>query len=300
MTLHQLKVFVTVARLKSFTQAAETLRIRQPSVSLLIQGLQRELGVKLFEQLGKKVRLTRAGEELLPRAAEMLAKEVEIKEVLDDIKGLKKGKISIGGSGFAGASFLPVALQEFKNQYPAVDVALRIERSQVLEKMLLDGDLDLAVLGRPSESSLLLMELYHEEEIVCIAPPNHLLTRKHTVPLELIAREPLIVSGDGSRIRGMLEQKFAEKRIPFTPRLEIDIHQLGGRDAEKNAVANGLGIGFLTRCYVELDVRAGRLKVLKVPELKLKRTIYIAVHKNRKISHFVQAFSDFLKRYQQQ
>jgi len=166
--------------------------------------------------------------------------------------------------------------------------------------MLLDGDIDLAVLGRPSKCSLLCVEPYREEDIGFIAPSNHPLTRKRSVPLDTIAKEPLIVSRDGSYVRGMLEQKFAEKGLPFSPLLEIDIHQLGGRDAEKNAVASGLGIGFLSRCYVELDVKAGRLKVLKVPELKLKRIISIAVHKNRRSTPFVQAFSDFLKCYKQQ
>jgi DNA-binding transcriptional LysR family regulator len=218
---------------------------------------------------------------------------------MEDFKGLKKGKITVGGSGFAGSCFLPLAVQEFKNQYPAIDVTLKIDRSQALEKMLLDGTIDLAVLGRPSQCSHLFVEPYREADLVFVAPPNHPLTRKRSVSLQAIAKEPLIVSRDGSHVRSMLEQEFAARGLPFSPLLEIDIHQLGARDAEKNAVASGLGIGFLSGCYVESDVKAGRLKVLKVSELKLKRLISIAVHKNRRNSPHVQVFSEFLKRYEQ-
>ena len=287
------------AELGSFTEAGVTLDLRQPSVTALIQGLERDLKIKLFDRMGNKIRLTEAGERLLPYAKNMLSTSDQILVEMDELKGLKKGKLSVGGSGYAGASFLPVALQEFKHQYPEIDVSLKIDRSLTLEKMLLEADLDLAVLGRPAESSLLFVDPYHEEDVVFIASSKHPFTRKRTVPLKLIAKEPLVISGNGSRVRGQLEQIFKEKGLPFTPRLEIDIHQLGGRDAEKNAVASGLGIGFLSQCYVELDVKAGRLKVLKVPELKLKRTIYIVAHKNRLDSPLVQAFSNFLKRYKQ-
>ena len=300
MTLYQLKVFATVAKLKSFTLAADALRVRQPSATLIIQNLQRELDTKLFERLGNKIRLTAVGQELLREAEAIVARADGIKDKVDEVKGLKKGKIAVGGSGFAASFFLPFALREFQKLYPAINVSLNVERSQVLEKMLLAGDLDIAVLGRPSKCPVLLVEPYQEKEMVFVAPPNHPLTRKRSVPLEIIAKEPLIVSRDGSYVRDMLERKFSERGLPFSPLLEVDIHQLGGRDAEKNAVAMGLGIGFLSRCYVELEVKAGRLKVLKVPELNIKRTICIAVHKNRQSSPHVQVFRDFLKRYKQQ
>jgi DNA-binding transcriptional LysR family regulator len=296
MTLHQLNVFATVAKLRNFTLAADNLRVSQPSVSLLVKSLERELEVKLFEKLGNKVRLTVAGERLLQDTEEILARVEGIRERIDEIKGLKKGKISVGGSSSAATSFLPATVDKFKKQYPGVEVILKIERSTSLEKRLLEGELDLAVMGLAPRSPLLVYEIYREEDVVAIAPPSHPLTKKRSVSLELIAKERLITHDKGTLTRDLVEQRFAQLRLPFAPMLELN-PQIGARDAIRSAVASGLGIGFLSQCHVVADVKAGRLKVLNVPHLKLKRPMYIAVHKNRQGSSFVQAFIALLKNY---
>jgi len=299
MTLHQLEVFGTVAKLRSFTQAGEKLHIAQPAVSGLIRSLEQELGVKLFERLGNRYHLTNAGEELLHHAEEMLAKVEAIKERMDEIKGLKKGKISVGGSTLAVASVLPVVVQRFKKEHVGVEVILTTQRSETLHQKLLDGELDVAILGRAPHSPNLVGEPFRDEEVVVIAPPKHPLAMKRSVSLELLAKEPLIVYRGGTTIRGIVERRFAEKGLPFAPFLEINL-QWGNRDAIKNVVVNGLGIGFTSKFYVGSDVKAGRLKVLRVPELKLKRTMYIAVHRNRQSSPLVRTFIDFLRHYKEQ
>jgi len=296
MTLHQLKAFVSVAKFKSFTLAGEELRLHQPSVSTAIRGLERHLEAKLFETLGRKVHLTRAGEELLQITEEILPKLGSLKERLAEVMGLKKGKIKVGGSALAAATFLPVAVQKFKQEHPGIEVCLKIDRSYVLERKLLEGDLDLAILGWPIRSSLLMGEPYREEKIVTIAPPNHALTKRDSVSLQLLAKEPLIIHEKGSNLRDMVERSFLERGISFTPVLEIDF-QFGGRDTVRRMVESGLGIGFLPKCHVVGDVEAGRLKVLKVPELNLKTTMHIAVHKNRLRLSVLQAFIDFLRHY---
>ncbi|MCZ6625491.1 MAG: LysR family transcriptional regulator [Deltaproteobacteria bacterium] len=299
MTLYQLEVFTIVAKLRSFTQAAAKLRVRQPSVSLLVQALQRELKVKLFERLGNKILLTRAGEELFRQAKDILAKVERVKERLDEIAGLKKGKIAIGGSGLATASFLAVAIQRFEKEHAEIEVLLTIQRSDILEKKLLQGELDLAVLGRAPQSSLLVIKPYRDEEIVVIAPPDHPLTKKRFVPLKVIANGALITHEEGTLIRDMVEQSFVERRIPFKPLVEIKF-QWGSRDAIRSMVASGLGISLLAKCHAVSDIEAGRLKVLKVPDLQLERTMYIAVHKKRERSFLVKPFIAFLREYKDQ
>jgi len=298
MTLHQLKIFSTVAKLGSFTQAAENLHVRQPSVSLLIQGLQRELGVKLFERLGNQHCLTNAGEELLHRAEKILAEVEGIKEGMDEIKGLKKGKIRVGGVPIAMASFLLLMIQKFKKEHPDIEVVLKTQGNDGLEKELLEGGLDFAMLSWPPRSQLLLAEPYYEEEFVVIAPPKHPLVKRRNVSLEHIAKERFIAPGKGTPVRKQLEETFAKKAISFTPAIEINT-QFGIRDAIRNAVASRLGIGFIAKCHVAGDIKAGRVKMLRVPELNLKRTIYIAIHQNRQASPLAQAFRDFLKRSQE-
>ncbi|HEY2988999.1 MAG TPA: LysR family transcriptional regulator [Candidatus Binatia bacterium] len=296
MTLHQLRVFVKVAELQSFTEAAKALRLTQPSVSSLVQDLVGELKYKLFERRGIKVFLTQEGTVFLRRTREALAIIDGTRDEIDEIRGLKKGKISIGGSTLAATSFLPVVVQAFKKQHPGIEVVLKIQRSAMLEKKLLDGELDLAILGAAPRSPLLIGIPYRDEEIVVIAPPKHPLTRRRSVSLELLSREPFITPEKGMRIREMVEQRFIEKRLPFVSVLEVG-SEFGARDAIKSAVANGLGIAFFAKSHAAVDVSAGRLKVLKVPELDLKRTLYIVIHKNRQNSPLIQRFSQFLERF---
>ena len=296
MTLHQLKVFTTVAKIKSFTQAAERLGVRQPSVSLVIKDLEQDLQVRLFEKLGHKINLTAAGDLLMEDAQAILSKAEGLKEKMDELKGLKKGKIFVGASP-AGASFFPFVADQFKREFSWVETGLRIDASSSLEKSLLSGELDVAVLGRAPKSPLIIGEICYQEDIVAIAPPNHPLTKKASVPLMRIAREPIIIEEKGdSLVRDLLEERFAKLGIPFTPHMELS-PRIGSRDAIRNAVAGGLGISFITKCHVSSDVQAGRLKILKVPDLKLKRSSYIAVHKSRQKSPLVQAFIKVLKKH---
>jgi DNA-binding transcriptional LysR family regulator len=296
MTLHQLRVFAKVAELQSFTEAAKALRLTQPSVSSLIQGLVRELKYKLFERRGMKIALTPEGKVLLRRAQEALGVIEGTKDEIAEIHGLKKGKLAVGGALIAAASFLPGAVQSFKKRHPGVEIALKIQRSDNLEKKLLKGELDLAILVFAARSPNLISEPYRDEEIVVVAPPQHPLARRRSVPLDLIAKERLIAQEKGALVRDMVERGFAKYGLPFKPVLEVDI-EMGARDAIRRAVTGGLGIGFLSKCQVMADLKAGWLKVLKVPELKLKRTMYIVIHKNQLRSPLTQSFVESLRQY---
>ncbi|MGH7767235.1 MAG: LysR family transcriptional regulator [Candidatus Binatia bacterium] len=293
MTLHQLKVFTTVAKLGSFTEAGKTLQIGQPSVTALVTSLSRELGVKLFERFGVKSRLTTFGEEWLEISQEILGKVEEAKRRMTEVSGLKRGKILVGGSSSAASSFLPVAVQAFKKQHLGIEVILKIERSEVLERMLLEGELDVAVMGHDPQSPLLNAHRYREEEIAVIAPPKHALAGRRSVPLSLIAKQPLIANGTESYVRKQVEKRLAEIGVPFTPVLEVTDHMSG--EAIKSAVASGLGIGFITKCHVLSDIEAGNLALLKAPALKLKRPMYLVVHRKRQSSLLTRTFIEFLR-----
>ncbi|HEY3303553.1 MAG TPA: LysR family transcriptional regulator [Candidatus Binatia bacterium] len=296
MTLYQLEVFDRVAKLRSFTKAAKELQIGQPTVSSLVDRLQGELGIKLFERIGTVSHLTEAGTRLLQTAQNILTLIQETRDAMEELKGLRKGKIRVGGSSIAAALFLPVATQAFKKDHPQCELILGIERSDTLEKQLLEGDLDVAIMGWRPNSTQLVSDAFRAEEIVAIAPPGHALAKKCRVSLNLIAKEPLILPGKGAAVRGLVERRFIDAKLSFTPVLEVN-GRVGCKDAIKSAVANGLGIGFLPKCHVNAEVEAGRLKFLNAYELHLKQTMYIVIHKKRKNLEFVRAFVDFLKRH---
>jgi DNA-binding transcriptional LysR family regulator len=293
MTLWQLKAFVTVAKEGSFTKAGKVLHITQPSVSSLITDLQKELGVKLFEKLGIRPHLTEAGAHLLRLAEGALAIIDKIPEEIEQVTGLKKGKLAVGGSGFAGATLLPIAVQAFKKSHPSIEVKLMIQPSVVLEEKLLSGELDFGLLGLMPKSRLLNVQRYGREEIVAVASPSHPLARRKTVPLRLLAQQAIVSDEKGGHVREMVEKIFTKKGLPFAPALEITA-TFGGKDAIKTAVAHGLGIAFIAKHHIDLDVKAGRLKILKTPDLKIKRVMYLVAHKARKNS-LAELFARFLR-----
>jgi DNA-binding transcriptional LysR family regulator len=292
MTLWQLKAFATVAQEGSFTHAGKVLHITQPSVSALVNDLQKELKVRLFEKLGVRPHLTEAGRRLLPLAENALAIIEKMPEEMNQVTGLKKGRITVGGSGFAGTTLLPVVVQAFKKAFPSMEARLVVQHSAVLEEKLLNGEIDLALMGLAPKSRLIVAKPYREEEIVVIAPPNHKLAKSRSVPLELLAKEPIIIEERGGSIRNNIEALFAKKRLNFTPELEINV-VFGSRDAIKMAVANGIGIAFIPEHQVTLDVQLGRLKILRIRNVKLSRPMYLAFHKARR-NALVQLFLDFL------
>ncbi|HEY3305179.1 MAG TPA: substrate-binding domain-containing protein [Candidatus Binatia bacterium] len=231
---------------------------------------------------------------LLRRAQEALAIIEGTKDEIDEIQGLRKEKLNVGGSGLA-ASFLPAAIQTFKRAHPEIEVTLTIDRSRNLENGLLEGDLDIGVLSHV-HSPLLAHTLYGEDDLIVIASPNHPLTKKHSVPLELLAREPSVMFERGGLMYDMIQRRFAESRISFNPTLEVKTRSIA-RDAIKSAVSNGIGIGFIAKRHVEADIKAGRLKRLKVPEFNLKRQMYVVTHKKRNSGTPVKEFKDFLLQY---
>lgn len=298
MTLYQLECFALVAKLQSFTKAAQELHVGQSSMSALVIQLQKELGVKLFEKLGVKSHLTEAGKTFLQKTHAILALVQEAKEEMDQVKGMKKGRLAVGGAGFAGTTLLPIAVQAFKKAFPSIELNVIIQPSMTLEEKLLNGQLDVALMSQAPKSPLLISGPYREEEIVAVASPRHPLARRRSVPLELLAQEAIVADGKGGYTRQIVENFFARKKLPFTPALEIDV-LYGSRDAIKTAVANGLGIAFLSRHYITLDVQVGRLKVLKIPDFKLKRVMYLVFHKSRQ-NPSVQIFVRFLQNYREQ
>jgi DNA-binding transcriptional LysR family regulator len=294
MTLWQLQAFATVAKEGSFTKAGKVLSVSQPSVSALVIGLEKELKVKLFEKLGMRPHLTEAGSRLLKLAETVLTTVDKIPDEMEQVSGLKKGSLAVGGSGFAGATLLPIAVQAFKKKFPSIEVKVTIQRTEILEEKLLNGELDVALMGGVPRSRLIDAKLYREDKVVAIAPPNHPLAKRRSVPLDLLAKEAIIAE-QGSSFREKVEELFAEKGLAFLPELDINV-AFSSRDAIRSAVANGLGIAFVTQCHVLPYLEAGRIKILKVPELKLKRVMYVTFHKRRQ-RPLTQMFIDFLGNY---
>ena len=173
--LHQLKIFHTVARSSSFSRAAAELLISQPSVSIQVGELERQLGADLFELVGKSVRLTEAGRVLDDYAARILALIDEARGAVDELKGLRRGRLLLGATPTPGTYVLPPLLGRFKEQYPGIEIILHIKETRRIQEMLLAHELDLGILGGKVGFPDLESSVFLTDELVLVVAPSHRL-----------------------------------------------------------------------------------------------------------------------------
>jgi len=288
-SLRQLQIFDAVARLGSFTRAAETLFLTQPTVSMQIKKLESSVGVALFEQVGRKVYLTEAGRVLHAGARDVLDALGRVEMELADLKGMKTGHLRLAVVTTA-KYFAPRALGAFCNRYPGIDVSLKVtNRERLLERMAANVD-DLYIIGRPPRDERTLFRPFMPNPIVMLAPSNHPLAGDSEVSLTRIAEEPLIMREEGSGTRMAVEALFAERDL--RPRVRME---LGSNEAIKQAVIGGLGISALSRHTFAADEPAGQLVILNVEGFPIAWHWHIGYARSKRPSVVVHTFLEFLE-----
>jgi DNA-binding transcriptional LysR family regulator len=288
-TLRQLEVFAAIARLGSFTRAAEEMFLTQPTVSMQIKKLTDAVGLPLFEQIGKKIYLTDAGRELNETCRGIFEHFSYFEMAIADMKGLKKGTLRLACVTTA-KYFTPRLFGPFCQQHTGVDVSLKVSnRERVLER-LADNQDDLYILGQPPEDIDAVAEPFLENPLVVLAPIKHPLVGKKKIALSRLAEEPFLVREPGSGTRAALERLFAQKG--FTPKVRME---LGSNEVIKQAIAVGLGISVLSRHTLTLDAPMGQLAVLDVEGFPIQRHWYVAYPRGKKLSVVAQAFLEYLR-----
>jgi len=289
-TLRQLQVFEAVARLGSFSRAAEEIHVTQPAVSKQVRQLQEEVGLPLLEQVGRQVGLTDAGRELLATCSDWLDTWNRFEQSIADLKGLKQGRLRIAVVTTA-KYFMPRVLGPFCGQYPGIDVSLEvINRNRLLERLGHNAD-DLYVMGVPPEGWEIESQPLVENNLVVIAPRGHPLAGRRRIPFAQLADETFIAREEGSGTRMTVERVFAEKGVHFHIRME-----LGSNEAIKQAVAGGLGLAVLSQNTFG-DPAAEELAVLDVTGFPVRRSWYIVWPRGKQLSVVAATFVDFLHRH---
>ena len=287
-TFRQVKVFETVARHLSYSRAAEELRMSQPGVSTHIKQLEAHAGVPLFEQLGRKVYLTGAGQEMLRYSRAIIQQLKEADEALAALKGMRGGRLNIAVIS-AGDYFFPGLLAEFCRRHEGVTVRLSVNNREEILRQLTENTTDLTVLLRPPENRDIVAEAFAPQPHVIIAPPDHALARKRNIPLQALANEAFIVREQGSDTRLAMEELLAESRIRFKIAMEIQ-----STETIKQAVIAGMGISFLSAHTIGLELELGRLSVLDVDGFPVMRKWHIVHHRNKRLPPVAVAFKQFL------
>lgn len=293
MNLHHLRVFLAVARRRSYSQAARELFISQPTVSQQVQKLEKELGLNLFDQLGKKIYPTEAGEILYNYAEKIFALVTEAQSALDELTGLENGRLSLGASTTPGIYLLPGVLGGFKKSFPRAKVHLEISNTHKVVEAVLANRLDLGIVGEEFalHPELNIKHLLKDELILITAPEHPLAGTKKARP-ERLAKETFIMREQGSSTGLLITETLRAKSIQPDVAMNLD-----NIEAVKQAVAANLGISFVSRYAISTELKAGILCAVKTPGLRLERDINLIYHKDKRLSKLSLEFISFLQSF---
>jgi len=288
LTLRQIEVFNAVARFKNYTRAAETLHMSQPAVSMQIRQLEDNVGLPLFEQVGKTIHLTDAGRYMYDYGRSLSDLLAEAEEVFEAIKGVERGSLHISVATTA-SHFATRLLAEFNKQHTGITISLDITNRETLQKQLENNEPDLVIMGQPPEGVDVEADAFMENPLVMIAPAGHALSEQRNIPLAAIENESFVVRERGSGTRVAIERFFARHKIQFNTGIEMT-----SNEAIKQAVEAGLGLGIVSIHTLELELETGRLQILDVLDFPIVRHWYIMQRKGKRLSPAAIEFKQFV------
>ena len=286
-TLHQLKVFETVARNGSFTRAAEELLITQPTVSSQVKQLTKAIGLPLFEQIGKSLYLTDAGTELLVTCQDIFEKLNNFEMKIADLKGTKQGQLNLAVITTA-KYFVPRLLGSFCQNYPGIDVALKVTNHQEIQQRMLENQDDLYIVSNPDRDIDLTSQPFLNNPLVVVAKKDHPLASKKNIDLAELNGQSFVMREQGSGTREAILELFTQHNISVKVKLE-----LGSNEAIKQAIYGGLGISILSEHCLISEGESG-LTILDFQHFPIKRRWYVTYLAGKKLSVIAQTFLDYL------
>ncbi len=295
LNLHQLKIFSTVAEQLSFTRAAEELHLSQSSVSLQVNQLERSLGLELFEQIGKKIYLTEPGRVLQEYSQKLSALIDETLLVMDEMKGIMRGKIHVVADTTAGIYVVPQAIGAFHRLHPTIQLSLEVIGLTGAQEALLANRADLAIIGRVPDSLTFGIQEFLPNELVLIASPNHRLAGREHVPVHELDGETVILREPGSATRETAERFFRDRGVEVRFGMT-----LGSSGAIKQAVAVDLGIAVLSKQAISLELATHRLVTLNVDGFPIVKKWFVVHLKGKRLSAAAAELKSFLWAYRQQ
>jgi DNA-binding transcriptional LysR family regulator len=291
--LHKLEIFYWVAEHKSFSQAAELLSLRQPTVSAHVQELEKAVGGKLLYRIPGKVSLTPLGLMLAERAKNLLAFKRETVAAVEQFHGTLSGELWVGGSSIPGEYLLPPRLGEFNKKYPRVKPVLRIGDSAGIVADLLDGKVEIAFVGLKGDDARLSFTKIWDDEMVLAVPKGHPWTTRESVKLSDLRSEKFISREHGSGTLDSIRQLLAKQHQPADELFKVSM-ELGSTEAVKEALMAGFGFSILSRISIRHELDEGTIVEVAIRGLKMERGIYEVVHRGRPLHPIARAFHEFL------
>ncbi len=284
MDFEQLRTFMEVSRLRSFSRAAEKLSVTQPAISAQIRSLENEVGARLFDRDGGKVTFTAAGRVFEPFAEHVLQAHAHIGVTISELHRSPRGEIAISANEATSLYVLPQVFAQFKREYTRVSLKIvRADRARTIEAVL-NREVDFGIVSLPVKDARLLVDVIHKDEVVLVAPNAHPIAGREQITLPELLQYPVVLPKQG-RQREQLDELF--RSHDAQPRVAMEVES---RELLKRLIAAGLGIGFLPRAVVGADERAGLLRILRLEGFRISRELALVYRKEKSLTRAGHAF----------
>lgn len=292
MDIHRLEVFCKLVELKSFTKAAEAVFLSQPTVSEHIRSLETELQEKLIDRLGREALPTQAGKIVYKYAQKIIHLRNEAVQAIENYKGNLAGHLYIGASTIPGTYILPEIIGLFKNQYPAIQVTLKISSSRHAAESAIKGDVEFAIIGAKWNDPGLEWEKIFSDELVLVVHHDHPWAKQKEITLKHLTKEPFIIRERDSGTQKVMTEILERKGLDLS-QLNV-IAEMGSTEAVRQSVKAQIGIAILSRQAVMEDLSCGTLTQVAIKGVQFKRPFYLIRRKNRNLSPVCAVFLDYL------
>jgi DNA-binding transcriptional LysR family regulator len=288
--LAQLEIFLCIAEEKSFSRAAEKMLRTQPALSIAIKRLEEELGEPLFDRSSKSGTLTEAGRILLSYAQRMINMRDEAKEAISELRGMFRGRLTIGANESTSLYLLPKLLLEYRRRHPQIKIEVFRNISEKIPSEVLERNLDFGFLSYdPMHPSLQSLDV-HRDELVLVVPPRHHLAGRKQVTVKDLGNEQFVAHNVKTPARTRIFDFFAQHRTPLNICIE-----LATLETIKEFVKLEVGLAILPRLAVEEEIKAGELIEVPVKGMKIEKTLRLVYRREQTLSHAAKSFLDLVK-----
>ncbi len=290
----RLQVFHTVARLLSFTKAAESLHMTQPAVTFQVRQLEEYFNTRLFDRTHNRISLTEAGEVVYGFADRIFELYAEMENAVREMTGEISGSLTIGASTTIAEYMLPALLGDFRNQYPDVTIHLKVSNTEGIVSMVENNTIDLGVVEAPVGNKNLVVDKCRDDQLVAIVPPRHELAGRSKVTMQELLKYPFICREEGSGTREVITNYIC-KTDECKQSMQIAM-ELGSPEAVKGAVEAGMGVSVVSNATIQKELRLGTLVAIPL-DPPLERPFSFVHQKQKFRVRVMEELLEFARNY---
>lgn len=285
MTLRKIEVFLLVATKLNMTVVSKEYFVSQPAISQMIKEIEIELGVKLFNRIGKKLYLTNEGKLFMEYSKKTINLHNNLKDNLSGFKNLSIGELRIGASTTFGIYLLPSIVKCFSTLYPDINILVTIENTEHICKLVTNDELDFAFIEAESTENELISTKVLEDELVFISSTKHHWSNFDLLKTSDVQHENFILREVGSGTRTVFENAMEKNKIKYKSSLTF-----GNTEAIKQLVMNNVGVGCISHIACKNEVANGKINIYTISNINLKRSFNLIYHKDKYISKLMKKF----------